>query len=276
MTGISAMRSDMTASAANGSSAPLSWPLGPIAHRGLHNADQGVLENTPSAISAALAKGYAIEVDLQSASDGSAVVFHDETIDRLMDGSGDVVSFTPAQLQKLHYRESRDRIVLLPELLALVNGRVPLFIEVKTLFGPSGTSTPGAYEAGIAAALSAYRGPVAVMSFDPVALQALRSAAPLVPRGLISYRWDDDWMPQIPAAERNRLRRMTSLDTLDAAFVAYDIDALPEPEPLAFRASGRPLLAWTVRTPEQRQKAQALCDAIIFEGFEPETQPHKS
>ncbi len=250
----------------NGSTIP--WPLSPVAHRGLHQSSAGILENTPSAVLAAIAKGYAIEVDLQAAADATAMVFHDETLDRLMQSSGDVIARTPADLQSLIYRACNDRIMTLTELLGLVAGRVPLFIEVKTLFGE-----PGVYEAGIAEQLLAYQGPVAVMSFDPVSLARLKLLAPSLPHGFISYRWDDGWMPHVSVAERLAMQQLRFQETIDLAFVAYDINALsganPEPAPLAFRASGKPLLAWTVRTPEQRARCAAVCDAMIFEGFEP-------
>jgi glycerophosphoryl diester phosphodiesterase len=37
----------------------------PVAHRGLHDASAGVIENTAAAFSAAMAAGYSIETDLQ-------------------------------------------------------------------------------------------------------------------------------------------------------------------------------------------------------------------
>ena len=201
----------------------LGWPLGPVAHRGLHDAGKGCIENTGSAFSAAIAKGYAIECDLQTAKDGHPVVFHDETLDRLMAANGLVADHTPAQLKQLAYKATADRILTLDEILELVGGRVPLFIEIKTLFGATGI-----FEQRIAERFKAYNGPLAAMSFDPMAVIAMRQLAPRIPRGLISYRWDDDWMPQLAAAQRHKLAALADAPEVDPSFIAYDIDDLPD------------------------------------------------
>ncbi len=155
---------------------PPLWSPRPIAHRGLHRSSRGIVENTPSAIKAAIDRGYAIEVDLQPAKGSEPVVFHDETLDRLVDASGKVDTYTVAELRRLAYKATSDRILSLAELLELVDGRTPLLIEVKTMFGP-----PGDYERQIAAGLARYQGPLALMSFDPWSMMALRDHAPTYP-----------------------------------------------------------------------------------------------
>jgi glycerophosphoryl diester phosphodiesterase len=242
----------------------LGWPLGPIAHRGLHDLARGRIENTASAFEAAIAKGYAIECDLQAADGYRPVVFHDETLERLMEASGPVAGRTVADLKKMAFRQSPDRILTLDELLELVAGRVPLFVEIKTMF-----DVDGSFEWTISHSLKAYRGPLAVMSFDHRAMAAMRILAPDIPRGLISYRWDDDWMPQLTATEKAKLRALSYHNRVAPSFIHYDIDDLPEAAPLDLkRELGIPLLTWTVRTPEQRTRAKLYADAIVFEGFE--------
>jgi len=243
----------------------LGWPLKPVAHRGLHAAAAGRIENTASAFEAAIARNYAIELDLQRARGHEPVVFHDETLDRLMEAKGKVSTRTPAALKRLAFRASNDHIIGLGESLTLVAGRVPLYIEIKTMF-----EVPGAFVRKIAERLGAYQGPVAVMSFDHKAMELMRRLVPDIPRGMISYRWDDDWMPQLPAPERKKLRDLALHPEVAPSFIAYDIDDLPEPAPLDLRQRlGIPLLTWTVRTPEQRARAARYADAILFEGFEP-------
>ena len=242
----------------------LAWTLGPIAHRGLHRAERGIVENTLSAVQAAIDHGYAVEVDLQPAKGEEPVVFHDEELDRLLDLKGLVKHYTPAELARLPYRGTRDRIFGLDDLLATVGGRVPLVIEVKTPFGE-----PGEYEEAIARACRTYQGPIALMSFDHRSLVLLRHLAPAIPLGLLSYRWDDDWMPSMGWWEKMKLRNLLYRRAVDAAFVAYDIDDLPAGPPLRTRRSGLPLLTWTVRTEAQRERAAKYADAIIFEGFDP-------
>ena len=242
----------------------LPWPLGPVAHRGLHDSSKGIIENTASAILAAIGKGYAVEIDVQAAQGGHPVVFHDETLDRLMEADGLVSDRSVAELKRLAYRGTSDRILALEEFLELAAARVPLYIEIKTNFGE-----PGIFEEHIAERINAYHGPVTTMSFDHRSAAAMRDLSPGVPRGMISYRWDDGWMPDLQAAERQRLRELSYHEQVHPSFIAYDIDDLPDPVPLNLkRALGIPLLAWTVRTPEQRARAKNYADAIIFEGFE--------
>lgn len=242
----------------------LSWPLGPIAHRGLHDAARGRIENTASAFAAAMAKGYAIECDLQPAAGEEPVVFHDETVERLVEATGPVAATTPAALKALALRGTADRVQTFAEFLEQVGGRVPIVVEVKTPFGQ-----PGDYEAKIARDLKSYKGPAALMSYDQRSLVALRTLAPSIPRGLVSYRWDDDWIPGMAADERRRLASLAYVWDVAPSFVAWDIDDLPEAAPLEARACfGLPLLTWTVRTPEQRERAAKYADAVIFEGYE--------
>ena len=92
--------------------------LRPIAHRGLHVAAKGIIENTAPAFEAAIAKGYGIECDLQSAADGTPFVFHDATLDRLMDATGPVAARSPANLATLHYKDQKTRILSFAEFLA--------------------------------------------------------------------------------------------------------------------------------------------------------------
>ena len=95
----------------------------PIAHRGLHDAADGVVENTLSSCAAAVAAGYAIEVDLQLSADGEAMVFHDDTLDRLTEATGPVAARTAAELQAVRFRATDDAMMRFSDLLTLVAGR---------------------------------------------------------------------------------------------------------------------------------------------------------
>src|SRR5436309_15106989 len=105
--------------------AGLDWLIArPIAHRGLHDPSAGIIENTPSAIEAAVAAGYAIEVDLQVTADGDAVVHHDEILGRVTEGSGRIDAFTAAELQRVPFRGTTDRMLTLGEPCELMPGRL--------------------------------------------------------------------------------------------------------------------------------------------------------
>lgn len=246
--------------------AELYWLKRPIAHRGLHDAAKGIVENSASAVSAAMGKGLGVEVDLQCAAGHMPVVFHDATLDRLTAEAGPVSTRSVDLLCGIPLRNSHDRILSLPALLDLVNGHVPLLLEVKSTW-----TREGKFEANIAAMLASYKGPVAVMSFDPYALASLREAAPRLPRGLIAERFDNrqHW-PQLSAWERFAMRHLLDAAIARPHFIAYDIKALPALAPLIARTLfGLPLLAWTVRTEEERERAMRYADAMIFEGIKP-------
>src|SRR5262249_53082329 len=134
----------------------LDWLKRPIAHRGLHDESKGIVENSASAIEAAIAKDFAIEVDTQCAANGVPGVVHDRTLDRLTAESGPVAERDAGALCNIPLRNSRDLILSLEGLLGLVDGRVPILIEVKSTW--SGDHT---YEQNIAAALRAYKRRVA-------------------------------------------------------------------------------------------------------------------
>src|SRR5215813_4260334 len=137
-------------------SAPAWLTARPIAHRGLHDAEQGLIENTPSAAAAAVAGRYGIEADLQISADGEAMVYHDDTLGRLTDGVGALRHLSAAALRRVPFRATADRMIALGDLLDLVAGRVTLVIEMKTRFdGDLRLATR------TAAVLVSYRGPVA-------------------------------------------------------------------------------------------------------------------
>ncbi len=106
----------------------------PVAHRGLHDAAAGIIENTPSAFAAAIAANYAIECDLQISADGEAMVYHDETLDRLTEGSGRLDAMPAAELKRVPFSATADRMITLGELCDLVAGRPALFVEIKSRF----------------------------------------------------------------------------------------------------------------------------------------------
>jgi glycerophosphoryl diester phosphodiesterase len=246
--------------------AELYWLKRPIAHRGLHDAAKGIAENSASSVRAAMGAGLAIEVDLQCAANHLPIVFHDATLDRLTSEAGPVAARSAEELTRIPLRWSADCILSLPALLTLVNGHVPLILEVKSTWTRDGT-----FERNIANVLEPYPGPVAVMSFDPYSVAAFREAAPLLPRGLIAGRFDNPshW-PQLSSWQRFQMRHLLTAAIARPNFIAYDIDALPAVAPLAARfLFGLPLLTWTVRTKEERERALRYADAMIFEGITP-------
>ena len=241
--------------------------LRPIAHRGLHG--KGLVENSGPAFEAAIVGGYGIECDLQALADGTPMVFHDETLERLVDATGRLDALTPKALARLRYRGTDTPILSFAGLLELVGGAVPLLVEIKSAWGPP---VAGFLEQ-IASLATAYRGPVALMSFDPAVMAAMKRLAPGVARGLVSgsYRavnGDNWWADRLTPERAEELRELADFEWIGASFAAYECGALPTARTRELRARGVPVLTWTVRTDVDRARAAAHADAMIFEGFE--------
>jgi glycerophosphoryl diester phosphodiesterase len=240
----------------------------PVAHRGLHDRVRGIIENMPAAAAAAIAGNFAIECDIQLSGDGEAMVHHDDELGRLTDGSGPLRDKTSAELKQIVFKHTPEKMMSLGDLCALVAGRVPLVIEVKSHFDGGHRLV-----ARMAEVLASYDGPAAGMSFDPDQVMALRELMPSRPRGIVAERSyeEADWPEATPAQRRGMLHLRHAFRT-QPHFIAYWVDDLPTLAPwIARNVFGCPLLTWTVRTPEQRANAARHADQMIFEGFSPES-----
>jgi glycerophosphoryl diester phosphodiesterase len=239
----------------------------PVAHRGLHDAARGIIENMPAAFAAAIAGRFTIETDVQLSSDGEAMVHHDDALGRLTDGAGLLRTQSAADLKRIAFKATAERMMTLSELCDHVGGRVPLLIEFKSHFDGDRTLAHR-----VATVLAGYRGPVALMSFDPDQVMAIRDILPDRPRGITAERSysDPEWAPLPPHARRAMIGLRHGFRTRPH-FVAYRVNDLPAPPPwIARHVFGCALLTWTVRTPAQRARAARYADQMIFEGFCPE------
>jgi glycerophosphoryl diester phosphodiesterase len=241
----------------------LSWLVArPIAHRGLHDAQRGIVENTAGAFAAAIAENYAIECDLQIAGDGEAMVFHDDRLDRLCEARGAVKAHTVTELQRLAIRGSRDRMQTLEELLDQVEGRVPLVIELKTHWDGDTALAKRALRV-----LASYRGAFGLMSFDPDLIAAVRGLAPNTVRGIAADRAVDPHYNAIPVARRRELQCLSHVGRTRPHFLSYCFADLPWPPVARYRAAGNPVISWTIRSAAEAAAARRYSDQITFEGF---------
>ncbi len=241
----------------------LSWLVArPIAHRGFHDKAAGVVENTRSAFAAAIASGYAIECDLQITREGEAIVFHDETLDRVTTSQGLVKDLTVSQLQSVAYRHSTDRMQTLAELLAQVAGKVPLVIELKSHWDGNARLPLRALQV-----LEPYEGPYALMSFDPDMIAAVAEHSPRTVRGIVADRVIDSYYTPLPVERRIEMRSFSHLPRTRPHFVSFNFVELPFPPVQNIRAAGHPVITWTITSPEAAAQARRYCDQITFEGF---------
>jgi glycerophosphoryl diester phosphodiesterase len=245
----------------------LGWLIArPIAHRGLHDASAGVIENTSSAFTAAIANNYGIECDLQISADGEAMVHHDDALGRLTEGSSRLAEMSAAAIKTARFKATADHILTLGELCTLVAGRTTLLLELKSRFDGDLRLARRAAEV-----LAGYSGPTAAMSFDPALIEAIRVIAPGITRGLVAERYyaEHEW-DAMSAFEKRRMAFMLHFNRTRPHFVAYSLKDLPAAVPLAMQLLFRlPLLTWTVRSPEDLSHARRWANQIIFEGIRP-------
>ena len=210
----------------------------PVAHRGLHDAARGIIENMPGAASAAVARNFAIECDIQLTADGEAMVHHDDVLGRLTEGSGALLGKTSAELRLVAFKDTPEKMMSLGDLCALVAGRVPLVIEVKSHFDGDRKLV-----ARMAEVLASYDGPAVGMSFDPDQVMALRELLPSRPRGVVAEReyTEADW-PEAKPAQRHGMLHLRHAFRTRPHFIAWWVDDLP---------------------------AARHADQVIFEGFLP-------
>lgn len=245
--------------------ADLGWLTArPIAHRGLHGPSPGVVENCPRAFEAAIAGNYAIECDVQPTADGEAIVFHDSTLDRLTGETGRVDQRTATALKAAAFRATDDRMITLAELFAQVRGRVPLVVEIKSEFDGKLALTRR-----VAELAAGYRGPLALMSFDPVPVAWLKEHAPALVRGIVaeSHYAGAHWA-RLPIPMREELASLAHRDRTDPDFLSWRVADLPNATTDHFRGTlGRPVICWTVRTDDERVIAARHADQVTFEGY---------
>lgn len=237
-------------------SAPAWLTERPVAHRGLHAENTPCVENSMPAVEAAIEAGYAIEVDLQLAKDGQAVVFHDYTLERLTKCDGAIADFSLAKLKTIEIEGSNSNIASLADLFELVDGRVPLVLELKA---NRNTKDPKAIAKATAAELEGYDGPVAIMSFHPVSVKWFADNMPNVLRGMV-LEASDKWYHFIPGWRRSRY-----CSHAKAQFVAHNVQDLPDRFTESWRRQGGKLLTWTVRSKADRIIAEKYADQMIFE-----------
>jgi glycerophosphoryl diester phosphodiesterase len=239
----------------------------PLAHRAFHDRSAGRPENSRAAFAAAAAAGYGIECDVQLSADGRAMVFHDEHLQRLTGDSGPLNARTAAELGGIALRDGGgEGIPTLAEMLALLDGRVPLLVEIKDQTGDMGPGV-GALEQAVADDLRGYGGAVAVMSFNPHSVAAFGRACPGVARGLTTSAYRaDDW-PELSAEMRARLRDIPDYETVGASFLSHEANDLSRPRVAALKRAGARVLCWTIRSAEAEAAARRVADNVTFEGY---------
>lgn len=229
------------------------------AHRGLYNNDKNIPENSMLAFKRAVEKGYGIEFDLHLTKDGKIVVFHDDTTGRMCKTDLKISKTDYEKLSELKLLETDERIPLFTELLELVDGKVPLLIELK------GENMDATLCDKVIDALKDYKGCFCIESFNPFLLNKIKKSAPDIIRGQL-----------VTPLTRNKDRKKTK--ALDFClehmltnfmsrpdFISYDKQMDQYPTVKFCRALGALPFVWTVKTEEERYRLSSEGKYSIFE-----------
>lgn len=238
----------------------------PFAHRGLHGKD--IIENSLESINEAIISGYGIEVDIQALNDGSPIIFHDDHLDRLTNKEGKVANLKPNDLAEVKLLNGK-KIPQLEELLKFVDGRVPILIEVKYQNGIMELPASD-FLNKVAAKINKYTGPLAIMSFNPIIVEAFQTFCPSFPRGLVT---DDFFSPEWEFLEKQEKKLLCELNfskKIKLDFISHNVKKNHSSQIHIARRENLPMLCWTVRSKSEESLARKTFHNITFEGFLPD------
>lgn len=232
------------------------------AHRGLHDNESQAPENSMAAFCKAVEAGYGIEMDVQMTKDGLPVVFHDFTLERVCGQKGKVCDYTYEELQKFHLCKSKETIPLFEDVLRLVDGRVPLIVELKIEL--TDLSVCGKADE----LLRNYSGLYCIESFNPLGVLWYRNHNRNIVRGQLAEafsRTGEFSGPLYALLQNLMFNGITKPD-----FVAYnhrDADVLSRK--ICHGLYGGMAVAWTIRSQEELDRAKKHFDIFIFDSFIP-------
>ncbi|MBE7636857.1 glycerophosphodiester phosphodiesterase [Sneathiella sp. P13V-1] len=233
----------------------------PIAHRGLHDIEKGVPENSLAAFSLACEQGYAIELDLHLSADGHLVVIHDASLQRTVGITKDVSACPLNELMPLKLEGTEEKLPSFRQALGLVRGKVPLVIELKT-----GDTDPEHYISVLLSELEGYEGNYSVQSFNPFLLLALKRRAPQIIRGQLGMQ---DPPEHLSLRNKMVIKKMPFNFRTKPHYLAYQTKGITARLRKRADRAGIPLLAWTVDSNAELEIAKAMADNIIFEKITP-------
>ena len=225
-----------------------------IAHRGCHDTEKGIPENSMLAFDKAVKKGFIIELDVHILKDGNIIVFHDDNLKRMTGINKNVIDFSYDELKSIKLQNTEERIPLLRDVLNMVNGKVPIIIELKS------DAKNGILEKELIELLNDYHGKFAVKSFNPFSIRYFRKNSPNMIRGLIISDY----------SKKHKKKSLIGKGALyliaKPDFISYDIRALPNKRISRYKKK-RLVLGWTIRNNDDLEKAKKYCDNYICENI---------
>ena len=243
------------------------------AHRGLHDTQRNIPENSMAAFLQAVENGYGIELDVQLTKDGVPVIFHDGKTGRLLrDENGAVVNTVLTELpleelQRYHLLTSKEKVPLFEDVLKLVDGKVPLIVELKVANSSTDTNVLCS-KADLL--LRKYRGVYCVESFHPACVNWYRKNRPEIIRGQLAERPNAQSKGKIRIASTIMQYLLTNFITRPN-FIAYNHHNHHNlSRMLCHRLFKNPAVAWTIRSQQELEENRKHFDYFIFEHFLPD------
>ena len=225
----------------------------PFVHRGVHNIYP---ENSMPAFEQAINLNLGIELDIHLSNDGKLVVFHDDNLIR-MTGVNEYIKLLPySKISEYRLNNTEYGIPLLSDVLKLVDGKVPLLIEIKT------NNNMKKLVPALKQELSNYSGEVFIQSFDPFALRRCYSEMPNILRGQLSSFFKKD---KLSWFKKGPIKKLWLNKFAHVNFVSYNIENLPNKYTTKLKV---PLLAWTIKTQEDYDKAKKYANNAIVDNID--------
>lgn len=232
------------------------------AHRGLYDNEGDAPENSMAAFRKAVDAGYGIELDVQLTKDRIPVIFHDETLKRICKIKGNVRDYTYQELQQFPLCKSTERIPRLADFLEMVDGKVPLIVEVKIHEKTEEVCSV------IDALLREYTGPYCVESFHPLAVLWYKKHRPEVVRGQLSSSFGT--LRKREQLIMKPIHYLMVNGVCKPEFIAYDCRHRHNLSRVLCRdLYGALSVAWTIKSQKQLDECRKDYDLFIFEGFRP-------
>ena len=231
----------------------------PIAHRGYWNKKEGIPENSIPAFEKAIEKKYPIELDVHLSKDNKLFVFHDDNLKRMTGIDKNIRDCTYDEINGFRLDNTEYKIPLFSDVLDLINGRVPILIELKA------DRKVGETEKELVNLLKKYNGKYAIQSFRIRSLIWFKKNHPSIIRGQLSADFKKNKMLRI---QKFILRNVYLNFLVNPDFIAYAINSLPNKRIEKLHKNGMPIIGWTVKNNMGLEKAKGKCDNLICENFE--------
>lgn len=228
-----------------------------IAHRGYWDVNNNIPENSLLAFQKAIDNNYIIELDVHILKDNKVVVFHDDNLKRMTNIDKNLKDMYYKDIKELKLNNTNEKIPLLEEVLELVDGKVPIIIELKY------DVKCGVLEKEVIKILKRYNGKYAIKSFNPFSINYFRKNFPDAIRGQLSSNFKDEKMNTI---KRLFLSKMLYNIISKPDFISYDVRALPNRKVEKMRKN-QLILGWTIKNKEDLKKAKIHCDNYICENI---------